>query len=140
MGVNMKTKNPNELVIAVDFDGTVVFHDYPNVGDPVPHALYYLKKIQDTGIKIILYTMRSEEYLDDAVKYLTGNGIKLFGVNENPTQSEWTTSTKIYSHLYIDDAAFGCPLIHNPKNSHRPYVDWSIVGPTILRDIGIPAG
>ena len=50
-------------------------------------------------------------------------GINLFGINENPTQYSWTNSRKVYGHIYIDDAGYGCPLIY-PLNGDRPYVDW----------------
>jgi hypothetical protein len=68
--------------------------------------------------------------LSDAVAYLESSGVVLFAVNENPAQSSWTTSPKAYAHLYIDDSAFGCPLIH-PKGFKRPCVDWSKVGPQL---------
>ena len=42
-------------------------------------------------------------------------GIEFFGVNCNPAQASWTTSPKIYSHVYVDDAAAGCPLRENPR-------------------------
>jgi hypothetical protein len=53
--------------------------------------------------------MRSYEYLEEALEYCTKNGIKFFGVNENPTQSVWTTSAKAFAHAYIDDLAIGVP-------------------------------
>jgi hydroxymethylpyrimidine pyrophosphatase-like HAD family hydrolase len=110
-------------IIAVDFDGTIVTHDFPAIGSPVPMALESLIFLQKKGHKIILYTMRSDNYLRMAIKYLLDNGIEeLYGVNENPTQKEWTSSPKVYAHYYIDDAAVGCPIIVNKHK--RPYVDW----------------
>ena len=67
--------------------------------------------------------MRSGKELKDAVNYLESHGVKLHGINSNPTQESWTSSPKAYCHVYIDDAAYGCPLIH--KKGQRPYVDWS---------------
>ncbi len=68
--------------------------------------------------------------LTDAVNYLQSEGVELFGVNKNPTQESWTSSPKAYGEIYIDDAAFGCPLI-KPKGFARPCVDWKTVGPQV---------
>ena len=54
------------MIIAVDFDGTVVTHDYPNVGRDVKGAKEVLGKLLHYGHKIILYTMRSNMELHDA--------------------------------------------------------------------------
>lgn len=110
------------MIIAVDFDGTVVTHDYPNVGRDVKGAKEVLGKLLHYGHKIILYTMRSNMELHDATEWFALRGIPLWGVNTNPEQRSWTDSPKPYAHLYIDDAALGCPLI-NRKDS-RPYVNW----------------
>ena len=118
------------LIIAVDFDGTCVTHEYPNVGKEIG-APQVLKKITDAGHKIILFTMRSGKELQDAVNWFKQNNIPLFGVNENTTQHTWTASPKPYAHMYIDDAAFGCPLIFNDEISPRGYVNWQIVESTL---------
>ena len=117
--------------ICIDFDGTIVEHEYPHIGQPIHNALIYIDKFIKNGAKIILYTMRSHLELKDAVQYMKNNGIDLYGINENPDQISWTTSPKAYGHLYIDDAAFGCPLIH--KSQKRPYVNWDIVGSEVLK-------
>jgi len=109
-------------VICVDFDGTIVMHEFPRIGPPVPYALEVMQKLIDHGDKLILFTMRADVYLGEAVVYLKQNKITLYGVNENPTQKEWTASPKAYGQIYIDDAALGCPLVHGKHE--RPYVDW----------------
>ncbi len=81
--------------------------------------------MQARGYKLILYTMRSGEYLLEAVEYLAAEGIELWAVNENPAQKYWTDSPKVYAHVYIDDAAFGCPLVE--AENDRPIVDWLAV-------------
>lgn len=111
------------MILGVDFDGTIVTHMYPDIGSPVPGAIEALKRFIESGHRIILWTMRSGPELEAAVKYLEDNGIALFGVNENPEQSEWTSSPKAYCHRYIDDSAVGCPLLFDSA-SGRPYVDW----------------
>jgi len=122
--------------VCVDFDGTVVDHAFPDIGRPVPQALPWLKLYATRGASIILHTVRSNtgahgDALTQAVSYLQKNNVPLFGVNENPDQKEWSLSPKPYGHVYIDDAAVGCPLVH-PDGFARPCVDWSVVGPTVL--------
>ena len=111
------------MYIAVDFDGTCVSHEYPYVGHDIG-AIQVLKRIVDSGHEIILNTMRSGNELVDAVQWFVDNNIMLLGINENPTQKSWTDSPKVYAHLYIDDAALGCPLKMDPNVSDRPFVDW----------------
>lgn len=123
------------MYICVDFDGTLVDHRYPDIGEPAPDAIKWLKRLQKLGARLILFTMRSDTneggpLLQDAVQYLCKNGVKLYGINRNPDQDDWTKSPKAYGDVYVDDAAFGCPLIQ-PKGFARPCVDWKIVGPQL---------
>jgi hypothetical protein len=122
------------MVIAVDFDGTCVTHEYPHVGEDIG-AQPVLRKLVEAGHQLILFTMRSGKELQDAVKWFKNNDIPLYGVNANPTQSEWTKSPKAYAQLYIDDAALGIPLDVNVtlvnheelKQIGRPFVNWEEV-------------
>ena len=109
------------MEICVDFDGTCVKHEYPQVGGDIG-AVPVLRKLTGNGHKIILFTMRDGVELDDAIQWFSENGIPLYGINKNPTQGSWTSSPKAYGQLYIDDAALGIPLI--VKEDERPYVDW----------------
>jgi hypothetical protein len=113
------------LVVAVDFDGTCVTHEYPKVGRFIG-AERVLKRIVEEGGQLILWTMRSGEHLQDAVDWFEDRGIPLYGVQRNPDQDDWTDSPKAYAKLYIDDAALGCPLKHGSRGE-RPYVDWDAV-------------
>lgn len=124
-------------IFAVDFDGTCVTHEFPKVGKDIG-AVRVLKRMVDSGHKIILFTMRSDvvnprgeenelhlesgDYLTAAVDWFKENNIPLFGIQSNPTQHTWTTSPKAYAHYYIDDAAIGCPLKF--PHGERPFVDW----------------
>lgn len=123
------------MLIGIDFDGTAVEHEFPDIGPEAPGAFEWLKRFQAAGAKLILWTMRSGETLDEAVQFCLERGIEFYGINKNPTQSRWTLSPKAYCELYIDDAAFGCPLLENKRVGGRPYVDWSIVGPEVLRRV-----
>jgi hypothetical protein len=123
------------MIIAVDFDGTCVTHDYPNIGKDIG-AVPVLKELVENGHKIILYTMRWDKELKEAVQWFESNDIPLFGINENLTQRKWTKSPKIYAHLYIDDAALGVPLILDEGMSNRPFVDWKAVN-VLLQNTGV---
>lgn len=114
------------LYIGIDFDGTCVTHEYPRVGKDIG-AVPVLKKLTDSGHLLILNTMRSGKELDDAVQWFIDNDIPLYGVNENPSQKSWTSSPKVYAHLYIDDAALGCLLKMDNAVSDRPFVNWDAV-------------
>lgn len=125
--------------ICIDFDGTCVTHEFPNIGKDIG-AIPVLKELTDKGHRLILFTMRSdrkkkkkvngeeviveENVLTEAVKWFEDNGIPLYGIQKNPTQRFWTSSPKAYGHLYIDDANLGCPLIYDESICDRPYVDW----------------
>lgn len=115
------------MIIAIDFDGTCVTHDFPKVGKDI-NAVPVLKQLIADGHKLILWTMRSDKenelYLQDAIDWFAANEIPLWGTQRNPEQDTWTTSPKAYAQLYIDDAALGCPLMHNETLSDRPFVNW----------------
>lgn len=99
------------VIIAVDFDGTIVCHKFPNIGKAVPLAIETMKEWQKIGINIILWTVRSGKYLDDAVAWCKEHGIEFYGINENPYQKSWSTSPKAFAQFYVDDMAVGCPLM-----------------------------
>jgi len=111
------------MIIALDFDGTCVSHAYPKVGGDVPNCINVLKKLVECGHNLILYTMRCDSELTDAVEWFNKKDIPLYGIQKNPTQDTWTKSPKCYAEMYIDDAALGCPLSYPGENT-RPYVDW----------------
>jgi len=123
----------NNRIIAVDFDGTVVRHEYPKVGADVPGAVEVLKKLNAAGVKIIVWTMRCGKHLEiDARQWFENRGIEVWSYNSNPEQSGWTESPKCYAQLYVDDAAVGCPLVY-PDDGTRPYVDWEAVGDILFQ-------
>jgi len=126
------------MEICIDFDGTCVTHEYPEIGKSIG-AEPVLKALIENGHQLILFTMRSdrkvddgamvyeETFLSDAVNWFERNNISLYGIQQNPTQMEWTNSPKAYGQLYIDDAALGCPLIYPEDIQQRPFVDWEKV-------------
>lgn len=117
------------FIIGLDFDGTVVSHEYPNIGKYIG-AEAVLLKLRDKGVLFVLNTMRSGYELKQAVEWFSSRNIPLYGINENPDQKSWTSSPKVYAHLYIDDAALGAPLIY--EKNQRPYIDWEKVNTFIF--------
>lgn len=116
----------SNLVIAIDFDGTCVEHDYPAIGLEVEGAVETLRALSKRGHRLILFTMRSGEKLEAAVRWFRDRKIELWAVNENPEQRSWTTSPKVYADYYIDDSALGCPIMFIDGVRH-PVVNWSKV-------------
>ena len=112
------------MFIAIDFDGTLVRHKYPLVGEEVPGAVKVCHDLMAAGNSLILWTMRSGVQLQDAVNWCEARSIKLHGINENPSQVIWTTSPKAYAQLYIDDSALGVPL---KRDGDDVFVDWRYV-------------
>jgi hypothetical protein len=119
------------MYIAIDFDGTIVTHEYPAIGKDIG-AIQWMKDFQEAGAKLILYTMRSGDTLQEAIEYCKAQGVEFFAHNDNPDQNTWTESRKVYANLYIDDAALGVPL---KMGEFRPYVDWEVVGPVVLESL-----
>ena len=124
--IGVMKNGKRHISIGIDFDGTLVVHNYPYIGEEVPYAVDIIKEYSEKyNVLWILNTMRSGKLLDEAVNWCKNHGIELYGINRNPTQDEWESSTKAYAQFYIDDSSVGCPLIINKE--HRPYVDWKAI-------------
>ena len=105
----MKTEFMN-VKIAVDFDGTIVEHEYPAIGKVKLFAFETLKALQEKGFSLILWTFRTGKELEDAVKFCRKNGIEFYAVNKNYPEEvfdEETVSRKIDADIYIDDKNLG---------------------------------
>ena len=97
------------IKIAVDFDGTVVEHDYPAIGKEKLFAFQTLKELEKRGARLILWTFRTGKELDEAVEYCRKNGIEFYAVNKNYPEEiiDETVSRKIDADIYIDDKNIG---------------------------------
>lgn len=121
------------LDILVDFDGTCVTNDYPEVGHDIG-AGEILRSLAAKGHRLILCTMRSGKRLEDAVRWFESNGIRLYAVNNNPEQ--WTRSRKIQADIYIDFRALGCPryeVVRHDGRIHR-FTNWKRVARWLLME------
>ncbi len=98
------------MIIAVDFDGTIVTHAYPKIGRPIPFAIDTLKKLQNEDHhQLILWTVREGELLQEAVEYCKSKGLEFYAVNSNypEEKAEHNAPRKITADLWIDDRNLG---------------------------------
>ena len=96
---------PKLLTIAVDFDGTLVENQYPEIGKPILFAFETLKSLQDEGHQLILWTYRCGKKLQEAVDFCESKGITFYAVNKSYPEEEYDQeiSRKILADLFIDD-------------------------------------
>ena len=95
-------------IIAVDFDGTLCFSNWPELGDPNVVLIEYLKKCRTLGHKLILWTCRAGEPLDAAVSWCMEQGLEFDAINDNLPEIVslyGNNSRKITCDYYIDDRA-----------------------------------
>lgn len=95
--------------IAVDFDGTIVEHMYPEIGKEKLFAFRTLKELEKKGAVLILWTFRAGKELDEAVEYCRNNGIEFYAVNKSYPEEifDETISRKIDADIFIDDRNIG---------------------------------
>ena len=96
-------------IIAIDFDGTIVEDKYPAIGKPMIFAFDTMKKMQDDGHRLILWTYRQGEKLEEAVEFCRKNGIEFYAVNKNFVEEDYTPNVprKLKADIFIDDRNIG---------------------------------
>ncbi len=96
------------MIIAVDFDGTIVENRYPRIGRELPAAIDTLLSLQkEQQHQIILWTVREGTLLDEAVSWCKKRGLEFYAVNKNHPEEKTPLSRKIKADLYIDDLNLG---------------------------------
>ena len=100
------------MLIAVDFDGTIVEHRYPEIGRERPFAIETLKMLIADHHRLILWSVREGQLLEDAVKWCKDRGVEFYAVNkdypeENGTENNNHFSRKLKVDLFIDDRNIG---------------------------------
>lgn len=97
--------------IAVDFDGTIVTHKYPEIGEEIPFAIDTLKMLIQDRHKLILWSVREGELLEEAVQYCRERGVEFYAVNrdypEETMENNEHFSRKLKVDLFIDDRNVG---------------------------------
>ena len=99
----------DKLILAIDFDGTIVDDAYPKVGKPKLFAIETLKKLQADGHRLILWTYRCGVPLEEAVAFCKSKGIEFYAVNKSFPEEQFdaSKSRKIHADLFIDDRNIG---------------------------------
>ena len=97
------------MTIAVDFDGTIVEHKFPEIGKEKTFAIQTLRQLQQEGHKIILFTSREGKELEQAVAFCRERGLEFYAVNGNqPEDAMFPRQTaKVIADVYIDDRNLG---------------------------------
>ncbi|MFD2743246.1 MULTISPECIES: BT0820 family HAD-type phosphatase [Sphingobacterium] len=96
------------MIIAVDFDGTIVEHQYPKIGKPIPFAIETLIKLHEERHTLILWTVREGDLLQEAVDYCAARGVAFYAHNANfPEEIAARASRKLTADLFIDDRNLG---------------------------------
>jgi histidinol phosphatase-like enzyme len=101
-------------IVAIDFDGTIVEHEFPEMGDLKPYAKEVINKLHEEGYYIIIWTCRGEYGLIDAINFLKENEIHFDKINENAPYEMicFKPSPKIFANFYVDDRNVGVKEIN----------------------------
>ena len=102
--------NEKSKTIAVDFDGTVVEHAYPAIGREMLFAFATLKRLQERGHKLILWSIREGQTLQEAVDFCKANGVEFYAVNANfpgEVLEPGVSARKVNADIFIDDRNVG---------------------------------
>ncbi|MBR5812867.1 MAG: hypothetical protein IKY37_00265 [Bacteroidaceae bacterium] len=98
------------MIIAVDFDGTIVEHKYPEIGNERPFATYTLRKLIEEKHRLILWTVRQGRELEEAVDWCKERGVEFYAINKNYPEEVVEPHggySKINAELFIDDRNLG---------------------------------
>lgn len=96
------------MIIAVDFDGTIVEHEYPKIGKPIPFAIETLLQLQKEGHTLLLWSVREGDLLQEAIDYCANKGLVFYAANKNhPDEEPQNTSRKLNADIFIDDRNVG---------------------------------
>ena len=123
------TGSRRTFFIAVDFDGTIVTHKYPEIGDPIPGAMSVLRQLIRDGHKLILWSVREGALLDEAVDYCKEHGVTFYAVNRDyPEEQKGDEgfTRKLKADVFIDDRNIGgrldWELVYKMISEGRPHV------------------
>jgi hydroxymethylpyrimidine pyrophosphatase-like HAD family hydrolase len=97
------------MKIAIDFDGTIVEHRFPEIGEDLVFAFETLRELQKQRHQLILWTFRNGKELDEAIEYCKNRGVEFYAINKNYPEEAFdeSISRKILADVYIDDKNLG---------------------------------
>jgi len=116
--MSIREEDAKSKIIAIDFDGTIVEHEFPNIGPLMPFAKEAINNLHEQGHYIIIWTCRNMTEPDHpewdqapvpaVMEFLKANGVHFDSINENhPSMGFWLQSRKIFADVYIDDRNMG---------------------------------
>ncbi len=118
------------MTIAIDFDGTIVEHRYPEIGPEIPFAIDTLKMLINDRHRLILWSVREGVLLEEAVEYCRKRGVEFYAVNKDYPEEKMTDrnfSRKLKVDLFIDDRNLGgipdWGTIYRMINEKKSYAD-----------------
>lgn len=123
-----------DAIICVDFDGTIVDHAFPEVGNIKPYAAAALMALKHKGYRLVLWTCRSpiditktegvpqRNFLKESVDFCTAQGIEFEAINANVPGLGFEAMPKVYANIYIDDRAY------------KAKIDWEEIGRNLAGD------
>lgn len=129
-------------ILAVDFDGTIVENQFPGIGKPDQVIAWVVRTYKEMGWKIILWTCRTDEMLQDAVDFCKEQlGIEFDAVNDNlPEVQQYFggNTRKVFANLYLDDrnAVLSAGGVNKPS-SLEPMPLILGEGTTLVEDHGV---
>jgi ribonucleotide monophosphatase NagD (HAD superfamily) len=100
--------------IACDYDGTIAFDSYPEVGAVKEYASVVLRRVKEAGGQIIIWTCRTGKDAEEVKKKLADAGIEYDAFNDNLPETQLMfpdNSRKVFADVYIDDKANFCEEI-----------------------------
>ncbi len=99
------------MTIAVDFDGTIVEHKYPAIGEEIPFATDTLKMLRQDGHRLILWSVREGQLLEEAINWCRERGVEFYAVNrdypEETAENNPHFTRKLKVDVFIDDRNLG---------------------------------
>ena len=98
------------MTIAIDFDGTIVEHRYPKIGNEIPFATDTLKMLIKDRHRLILWTVREGKLLDEAVEWCRERGVEFYAINRDYPEEDTAHhgfSRKVKADIFIDDRNLG---------------------------------
>ena len=114
------------LKLAIDFDGTLCLHRYPNIGEPLVEGIEWLKQLRSRGAKLFLDTMRSGKELEEAINWCKSYGLEFDSIGPEASQMRWTSSPKCHADYGIDDRS-NLDVLYDDLN--RAYINWDSLIP-----------
>lgn len=99
------------MTIAIDFDGTIVEHRYPSIGKELPFATETLRMLIEDRHKLILWTVREGDLLQEAIDWCKERGVEFYAINrdypEETLENNNHFSRKLKVDMWIDDRNIG---------------------------------